>query len=130
MRINEIINETQLNELDLKKLAAAGAMSAAALGAQGNPLVDHPNVFGQPGRPVANSPMPAISDSASKNEDGTITISYKGNDYQAIMYNKDELQPRLPPNAQLIIIPMAQLGIRGLGKYIGTIVGDKIYIPK
>jgi len=130
MRINEIMNETELNELNLKKLAAAGAMSAAALGAQANPLIDHPSVFGQPGRPVASSPMPAISDSATKNEDGTITISYKGNDYQAVMYNKDEIQPRLPPNAQYIIIPMAQLGIRGIGKYIGVIVSDKIYIAK
>jgi len=130
MRINEIVNEAQLNELDLKKLAAAGALGVAALGAQGNPLIDHPKVFGQPGFPTANTPMPAISDSASKNEDGTITISYKGNDYQAIMYSKDELQPRLPPNSQKIIIPMAQLGIRGLGKYIGTIVGNKVYIAQ
>ena len=128
MRINEIVNESQLNELNWKKLAAAGAMSAAALGAQGNPLVDHPKVFGQPGQPEIS--MPAFSDSASRNEDGTITVSYKGNTYQAVMYNKDEIQPRLPPSAQKITIPMAQLGIRGLGKYLGTIVGDKIYIAK
>ena len=130
MRINEIVSESQLNEFDWKKLAAAGAMSAAALGAQGNPLVDHPKVFGEPAYPSVNTPAPAVSDSASRNEDGTITISYKGTDYQAVMYNKDEIQPRLPPNAQRIIIPMAQLGIRGIGKYIGTIVGNKIYIAK
>lgn len=128
MRINEIISESQLNELNWKKLAAAGAMSAAALGAQGNSLVDHPRVFGQPGQPEIVKP--ALSSSASRNEDGSVTISYDGKDYQAVMYNKDEIQPRLPPTSQRIIIPMAQLGIRGIGKYIGIIVGDKIYIAK
>ena len=128
MRINEIVNESQLNEFNWKKLAAAGAMSAAALGAQSNPLIDHPKVFGQPGAPEAV--RPAMSTSASRNEDGSITISYDGKNYQAVMYDKDEIQPRLPPNSQRVIIPMAQLGIRGIGKYIGTVVGDKIYIAK
>jgi hypothetical protein len=128
MRIEELINETQLNELDWKKIAAAGALGAAALGAQGNPLIDHPKVFGEPGRPEAVRPV--MSTSASRNEDGSITISYDGKEYQAVMYNKDEIQPRLPPKSQQIVIPMAQLGIRGIGRYIGTVVGDKIYIAK
>jgi len=130
MRINEIVNESQLNELDWKKLAAAGALSAAALGAQSNPMVDHPKVFGQPGHPTASVASIDMSDSASRNEDGTYTISYKGNNYQTVMYNKDEIRPRFSPNAQRIMIPMPQLGIRSTGKYTGTIVGDKIYIEK
>jgi hypothetical protein len=128
MRINEITNESSINEINWKKIAAAGAMGAAALGAQGNPLIDHPSVFGQPGAPEVV--RPAMSTAASRNEDGSITISYDGKEYQAVMYDKDEIQPRLPPGVQKIIIPMAQLGIRGIGKYIGAIVGDKIYIAK
>ena len=122
MRIHEIVNESQLNELDWKKLAAAGALSAAALGAQSNPLVDHPKVFGQPAFPSASQSI--VSSRVTKNDDGSLTVSYNGNDYQAVITDT------VPTTGQKVIIPMMQLGIKSTGKYIGTVVGDKIYIAK
>ena len=122
MRINEIVNESQLNELDWKKLAAAGALSAAALGAQSNPMVDHPKVFGQPAYP--SSSLPVVSSSVTKNDDGSFTVSYNGNKYQTIVSDN------IPTTGKKIIIPMIQLGIKSNDRYIGTIEGDKIYIPK
>jgi hypothetical protein len=127
MRINEILDESQLTELNWKKMAAAGAMGAAALTAHSNPLIDHPKIFGQPGEPQEFS-MPVVSSSASKNHDGSLTVSYKGKNYQTVDY--DSTQNKLPAGAQTIIIPFAQLGIKSSEKYIGTIVGDKIYIKK
>jgi hypothetical protein len=162
MKINEILTEEELTEINWRKGLATAALGAAALGSVGNAnarvmpgddpsinrltgkpnieqpasdadaktnrLIDHPRVFGQPGEPEAV--RPAMSTSASRNEDGSFTVSYDNKEYQAVMYDKDGIQPRLSPTAQKIIIPMAQLGIRSIGKYIGTIVGDKIYIAK
>ena len=152
MRAYEFINEENLEELNWKKALATGALAGAAALGTINPAQARISI-GPDGQPT-----PSFAQQLQKNQDykpgdeksmstelpgkdlpsadkvdrdgKDITVSYDGKDYKAIMLDPDGPQPRLGPGTVKIKIPMAMMGYRGIGNYIGMISGDRIYIKK
>lgn len=145
-------NSDYLDEVNWKKALATGALAgAAALGSMSpaqarvsigpdgqmtpsfaQQMQQTPNV--KPSDDTSSSaelPGKDLPSAEKVNRDGSnIIVTYNGNDYTAVMLDKDGPQPRLGPGTIQIKIPMAMMGIRGLGNYIGKVHGNKIYITK
>jgi hypothetical protein len=138
MRINEILTEEELTEIDrrgfLRGLGAA-ALSAAALGSMGsanarvtpgddpniNRLTGKPNIEqpaqaspSQPGAEMPNQNLQRV-DQVEQTDTG-ITIIQDGNTYEVKVVPKDtNITPR---GGKKMRVEPGQLGIRGLGNYI------------
>jgi hypothetical protein len=135
MRINEILTEEQLDEIDrrgfLRGLGAA-ALGAAALGSMGsasagddpsiNRLTGKPNTelsvqADRPAQPSAEMPNQNLQkvDSVEQTSTG-ITITQDGKTYEVKVVPKTTSV--VPRGGKTMKVEPGQLGIRGLGNYI------------
>jgi hypothetical protein len=111
---------THLDEINLKKAAAAGAMALGALGANAQGIMpgDQPEIrVQQPSAEVVS------------NGDG-IVVKFEGRPYQGVVLNSPDDATKIPMGAIKIKVPRAQFGIRGLGDYNVYLRNDKAYIQK
>lgn len=138
MRINEILTEEQLDEIDrrgfLRGIGAA-ALSAAALGSMGNAnarvtpgddpsinrLTGKPNTElsiqadrpSQPGAEMPNQNLQAV-DKVDRTANG-ITITQDGKSYDVKVLPKGSPTPR---GGKMMKVQQAQVGERGIGSYV------------
>ena len=118
MRANEFT--THLEEINLKKAAAAGAMALGALGANAQGIMpgDQPEIrMQQPQAEVVRN-----------GED--ITVKFEGRPYQGVVLKHPDTMMHMPIGAIKIKIPRAQFGIRGLGNFDVYLYKDKAYIQQ
>ena len=144
MRINEILTEQELEELNWRKGLATAAMAAGALGAMGAanarvvPGQDSPEInrlTGQPNtvqmapqdntdRAMPNQNLDTV-EKVQRSADG-IKIQHGGETYNAVEVPKDSPTPR---GAQKLKVHQAQMGIRGIGNYtVYLLPNGKAYI--
>ena len=136
MRVNEILTEEQLNELNWRKGLATAALGAAALGSMGNASArvmpgDDPSINRLTGKP--NSELSVQSDRPSQpgaempnqnlqrvdqvdQTDAGITITQDGKTYEVKVVPKTTSV--VPHGGKTMKVEPGQLGIRGLGNYI------------
>ena len=136
MRVNEILTEEQLNELNWRKGLATAALGAAALGSMGNASArvmpgDDPSINRLTGKP--NSELSVQSDRPSQpgaempnqnlqrvdqvdQTDAGITITQDGKTYEVKVVPKTTSV--VPRGGKTMKVEPGQLGIRGLGNYI------------
>ena len=136
MRVNEILTEEQLNELNWRKGLATAALGAAALGSMGNASArvmpgDDPSINRLTGKPNTelstqaerpaqpSAEMPNLNlqrvDQVEQTDTG-ITITQDGNTYEVKVVPKDtNITPR---GGKKMRVEPGQLGIRGLGNYV------------
>jgi hypothetical protein len=136
MRVNEILTEEQLNELNWRKGLATAALGAAALGSMGNASArvmpgDDPSINRLTGKPntelstQAERPAQPSAEMPNQNlqkvdqveqTDTGITIIQDGKTYGVKVVPKDtNITPR---GGKKMRVEPGQLGIRGLGNYI------------
>lgn len=145
MRIDEILTEQQLTELDWRKGLATAAMAAGALGAMGSAhgrvvpgQEQDPGINRLTGKPIATQASPAQEPSASMPNQNLetaekvertangITITHDGQTYEAAIVPKGSPVPR---GAKAIKVQQGQLGIRGIGNYTTYLLPNgKAYI--
>lgn len=132
MRINEIVNEEQLTELNWRKGLATAALGAAALGSMGNagarvmpgddpsinrltgkPNVEQPAQTSQPSAEMPNQNLQAV-DQVERTATG-ITITQDGNAYKVNVMPKGSPTPR---GGKMMKVQQAQVGERGIGNYV------------
>ena len=123
MRADEFTTMSTLEEFNLKKAAAAGAMALGALGAgganaQGIMPGDQPEIRVQ--QPQAE----VVRDG----ED--IIVKYEGKPYQGVVLSHPDTMTNMPIGAIKIRVPQAQFGERGIGSYDVYLARDKAYIVK
>lgn len=123
MRADEFTTMSTLEEFNLKKAAAAGAMALGALGAgganaQGIMPGDQPEIRVQ--QPQAE----VVRDG----ED--IVVKYEGKPYQGVVLSHPDTMTNMPIGAIKIRVPQAQFGERGIGSYDVYLARDKAYIVK
>lgn len=139
MRINEILTEEELNELNWRKGLATAALGAAALGSMGNANAggftpgDDPNINRftgkpntelsvqadrptQPGAQMPNQDLRAV-DKVERAADGNITITQDGKSYDVKIVPKDSPTPR-GMSTKMMKVHQAQLGERSIGSYV------------
>jgi len=123
MRADEFTTMSTLEEFNLKKAAAAGAMALGALGAgganaQGIMPGDQPEIRVQ--QPQAE----VIRDG----ED--IIVKFEGKPYQGVVLSHPDTMTNMPIGAIKFRVPQAQFGERGIGSYDVYLARDKAYIVK
>jgi len=136
MRVDEILTEEQLNELNWRKGLATAALGAAALGSMGNANArvmpgDDPSINRLTGKP--NTELSVQSDRPSQpgaempnqnlqrvdqvdQTDAGITITQDGKTYEVKVVPKTTSV--VPRGGKTMKVEPGQLGIRGLGNYI------------
>ena len=136
MRVNEILTEEQLNELNWRKGLATAALGAAALGSMGNANArvmpgDDPSINRLTGKP--NTELSVQADRPSQpgvempnqnlqrvdqvdQTDAGITITQDGKTYEVKVVPKTTSV--VPRGGKTMKVELGQLGIRGLGNYI------------
>lgn len=132
MKINELLTEDQLDEINWRKGLATAALGAAALGSMAgaqarvapgedpniNRLTGVPNTVQQIQQPANTSTeLPNKNlDTAEKVErtDNGAVITYGGKDYNARIVPSGSPTPR---GAKIIKVQQSQLGERGIGSY-------------
>jgi len=136
MRVNEILTEEQLDELNWRKGLATAALGAAALGSMGNASArvmpgDDPSINRLTGKP--NSELSVQADRPSQpgaempnqnlqrvdqvdQTDAGITITQDGKTYEVKVVPKTTSV--VPRGGKTMKVEPGQLGIRGLGNYI------------
>jgi hypothetical protein len=136
MRVNEILTEEQVNELNWRKGLATAALGAAALGSMGNAgarvmpgddpsinrLTGKPNTElsvqadrpSQPGAEMPNQNLQRV-DQVDQTDAG-ITITQDGKTYEVKVVPKTTSV--VPRGGKTMKVEPGQLGIRGLGNYI------------
>ena len=136
MRVDEILTEEQLNELNWRKGLATAALGAAALGSMGNANArvmpgDDPSINRLTGKP--NTELSVQSDRPSQpgaempnqnlqrvdqvdQTDAGITITQDGKTYEVKVVPKTTSV--VPRGGKTMKVELGQLGIRGLGNYI------------
>jgi len=136
MRVNEILTEEQLNEINWRKGLATAALGAAALGSMGNASArvmpgDDPSINRLTGKP--NTELSVQSDRPSQpgaempnqnlqrvdqvdQTDAGITITQDGKTYEVKVVPKTTSV--IPRGGKTMKVEPGQLGIRGLGNYI------------
>ena len=132
MRINEIINEEQLDEINWKKGLATAAMAAGAIGSMGNASArvmpgDDPSINRLTGKPNIEQPAQAAEPSASMPNQNLqavdqvertasgATIVHDGKSYDVKVVPKGSLTPR---GGKMMKVSQAQFGERGIGNYV------------
>ena len=136
MRVNEILTEEQLNELNWRKGLATAALGAAALGSMGNASArvmpgDDPSINRLTGKPntelsvQADRPSQPGAEMPNQNlqrvdqvdqTDAGITITQDGKTYEVKVVPKTTSV--VPRGGKTMKVEPGQLGIRGLGNYI------------
>jgi hypothetical protein len=116
MRANEFT--THLEEINLKKAAAAGAMALGALGANAQGIMpgDQPEIRVQ-------QPQAEVIQNGND-----IVVKFEGKSYQGVVLANPDTT--IPLGAIKIKVPRAQFGSRGLGSYDVYLYKDKAYIQK
>lgn len=135
MRINEILTEEELTEINWRKGLATAALGAAALSSMGNASArvtpgDDPNINRLTGKPntelSVQSDRPSQSDAEMPNQnlqvvdkvdrtaDG-ITITQDGKSYDVKVLPKGSPTPR---GGKMMKVQQAQVGERGIGNYV------------
>jgi hypothetical protein len=137
MRINEILTEEELTELNWRKGLATAALGAAALGSMGNASArvvpgDDPGINRLTGKPntelsvqadrpsqagaeMPNQNLPAV-DNVERTESG-ITITQDSKLYDVKVLPKGSPTPR-GMGTKMMKVNQAQLGERGIGNYV------------
>jgi len=120
MRADEFTTMSTLEEFNLKKAAAAGAMALGALGANAQGIMpgDQPEIRMQ--QPQAE----VVRDGEN------ITVKYEGKPYQGVVLTHPDTMTNMPIGAIKIRVPQAQFGERGIGSYDVYLARDKAYIVK
>ncbi len=79
--------------------------------------------------PASTTPMPGANlPRAEKANRDSQTVTVDGQEYEMVWLEPGGIRPR---GGQKFALPMGLLGIRGIGNYIGIIVGSKAYmLPK
>ena len=135
MRINEILTEEELTEINWRKGLATAALGAAALGSMGNAnarvtLGDDPSINrltgkpntelsvqadrpSQPGAEMPNQNLQAV-DKVDRTAD-SITITQDGKSYDVKIVPKGSPTPR---GGKMMKVTQAQVGERGIGSYV------------
>ena len=136
MRVNEILTEEQLNELNWRKGLATAALGAAALGSMGNASArvmpgDDPSINRLTGKPntelstQAERPAQPSAEMPNQNlqrvdhveqTDTGITITQDGKTYEVKVVPKTT--SIVPRGGKTMKVEPGQLGIRGLGNYV------------
>ena len=137
MRVDEILTEEQLNELNWRKGLATAALGAAALGSMGNAsarvmpgddpsinrLTGKPNTelsvqADRPAQPSAEMPNQNLQavDKVDRTADG-ITITQDGKSYNVKIVPKGSPTPR-GMGTKMMKVNQAQVGERGIGSYV------------
>jgi len=94
-----------------------------------NRLTGKPNTPAEPSAPEAPKPLvggslPTVD--AANREAQTVTID--GKDYEMVHLEPGGIRPR---GGTMYAIPLAMLGIRSIGRLIGILAGNKVYVlPK
>lgn len=136
MRINEILTEEELTEINWRKGLATAALGAAAFGSTGSASArvmpgDDPSINRLTGKPntelstqaqrpsQAGAEMPNQNlqqvDNVERTESG-ITITQDGNTYEVKVVPKDtNITPR---GGKKMKVQQAQVGERGIGNYV------------
>lgn len=143
MRINEILTEEQLDEVNWRKLAATGALAGAAAMSAMNPAQARVSIGpdGQPTQSFAQQMQQKGAEQSAEKPGGTIertqgvtvnraeqTLEYNGKTYNIVRLTKDGPQPRIARFDAKITVPMAELGFRGIGTLPTTLAGDSAYV--
>ena len=135
MRVDEILTEEQLNELNWRKGLATAALGAAALGSMGNASArvmpgDDPSINRLTGKPNIEQPAQAERPQQTGSEmpnqnlqavdqvertDNGITITHNGTAYQVKVAPKGGPTPR---GGKMMKVHQAQVGERGIGNYV------------
>ena len=136
MRVDEILTEEQLNELNWRKGLATAALGAAALGSMGNasarvmpgddpsinrltgkPNIEQPAQAEHPSQPSAEMPNQNLQqvDNVERTESG-ITITQDGKTYEVKVVPKTTSV--VPRGGKTMKVQQAQVGERGIGNYI------------
>jgi hypothetical protein len=126
MRANEFLNNQQLDEINWKKAAAAGAIGIAGLGALAPAGAQNTNSNIMPGEPQVTMPSATVV----KGDQNTPSITYGGKEYPTQIIDRAQARQILQPSTITTTVPMAQLGIRGLGNYTVLINDNQAYIVK
>lgn len=136
MRVDEILTEEQLTELNWRKGLATAALGAAALGSMGNASArvmpgDDPNINRLTGKPntelSVQTDRPAQPSVEMPNQnlqkvdqvdqtDAGITITQDGKTYEVKVVPKTTSV--VPRGGKTMKVEPGQLGIRGLGNYV------------
>ena len=141
MRVDEILTEEQLNELNWRKGLATAALGAAALGSMGNAsarvmpgddpsinrLTSKPNTelsvqADRPAQPSAETPNQNLQavDKVDITADG-ITITQDGKSYDVRTVPKGSPTPR---NGIKMKVSQSQVGERGIGNYVVYLINN------
>jgi len=120
MRANEFA--ITLEEMNLKKAAAAGAMALGALGANAQGIMpgDQPEI-----RTQQQQQQPQAEVVRNGND---IVVKFEGRPYQGVVLTNPDVMPNIPTGATKIKVPRAQFGIRGPGNYSVYLYKDTAYI--
>lgn len=122
MRADEFTTMSTLDEINLKKAAAAGAMALGALGANAQGIMpgDQPEIR-----------MQQQQGATEVVRDGNdIIVKYEGKPYQGVVLTHPDTMTNMPMGAIKIRVSQAQLGERGIGSYDVYLSGNKAYIVK
>lgn len=135
MRINEILTEEELTEINWRKGLATAALGAAALSSMGNASArvtpgDDPNInrltgkpntelsvqADRPSQPDAEMPNQNLQvvDKVDRTADG-ITITQDGKSYEVKVMSKGSPTPR---GGKMMKVQQSQVGERGIGNYV------------
>jgi hypothetical protein len=123
----------------LAGLGLAGAMALGSAGANARVSGDQdPNINRLTGKPNTTQVSPADTSalSANKLRGSDLTkadsvdrsqniVTVDGKEYEMIMIEPGGIRPR---GGQRIAIPMAMMGFRGIGNFIGILAGNKVYV--
>ena len=131
MRINEILTEEELTELNWRKGLATAALGAAALGSMGGanarvvpgddasinrltgkPNIEQPAQAAEPSASMPNQNLQAVNQ-VERTANG-ITITQDGNTYNVKVMAKGGPTPR---GGKMMKVSQAQFGERGIGNY-------------
>lgn len=126
MRANEFLDHQQLDEINWKKAAAAGAIGIAGLGAMAPAVAQNATSNIMPGEPQVT--MPSVT--AVNGDYNDLSITYGGKNYPAQIIDRAQARQILQPSTITTTVPRAQLGIRGLGNYTVLINNNQAYIVK
>jgi hypothetical protein len=120
MRIDEVVNSQQVDEINLKKALATGALALGTMGAaHAMPIA--------PGEPQVQMSQQNQIEKVEK-DGNAIQLTYQGKQYPAEIINVDQARSIIKPGVERAKVSQAQLGYRGLGSYWVLLTGDRAYI--
>ena len=118
-----------LNQIDedwKKRFGAAaltGAMALGSAGAQARVTPDGQGGFTGGLKPAATATDGLVHADSADRQAQTITVG--GKEYGLVEISPTDIRPR---SGQRIVVPQAVLGERGIGNYMGILVGNRVFV--